>query len=419
MNRLDRRTALKFLGCLVLGGATGCTVEDQSTKREAPAADMQQLAADNNAFAFDLYGTLRASEGNLFLSPASTSTALAMTYAGAAGETEKQMAKAMHFTLPEGKLHSAFATLVRKLNGSGADANQRGYQLSMANALWGQQGYTWKDEFLNVTRENYGAGLREVDFAKATEQARQTINSWVEKQTNDKIKELLKPGVLNSLTRLVLTNAIYFKGDWATQFDKKTTFDQDWHLAVDKKMKAPMMHRTGEFRLYDDRELQVLDLPYKGEELSMFVVLPRKVDGLAEVEKTVTAEKLTDWAKAMHSHDRVEVTLPKFKTTAEFVLNDELKKLGMTDAFGPEANFARMNGNDRDLYIAAVVHKAFVDVNEEGTEAAAATGVVVATRAAPAQQHPVFRADHPFLFLIRDNRSGGVLFLGRLADPTK
>jgi serine protease inhibitor len=419
MNHLDRRTALKILGCVALGGASGCAVEDQSTKREAPAADMDKLAADNNAFAFDLYGTLRTHEGNLFLSPASISTALAMTYAGADGETEKQMAKAMHFTLPEGKLHAAFASVLDELNGRRKDANQRGYQLSMANALWGQQGYAWKQEFLKVARDSYGAGLREVDFAKAAEQARQTINTWVEKQTNDKIKELLKPGILNSMTRLVLTNAIYFKGDWATQFDKKATFDQDWHATADKKVKAPMMHRTGEFRLYEDQELQVLDLPYKGKELSMFVILPRKVDGLADVEKTVTAEKLAGWAKDMRSHDRVEVTVPKFKTTAEFLLNDELKKLGMTDAFGSEANFARMNGKERDLLIAAIVHKAFVDVNEEGTEAAAATGAVVATRAAPIKQHPVFRADHPFLFLIRDNRSGGVLFLGRLADPTK
>jgi serpin B len=419
MNHLDRRAALKILGCVALGGATGCAVEDQSTKREAPAADIEKLATDNNVFAFDLYGKLRTNEGNLFLSPASISTALAMTYAGAAGETEMQIAKAMHFTLPEAKLHTAFAALLRELNGSGADANQRGYQMSVANALWGQQGYAWKQEFLKVTRDSYGAGLREVDFAKSAEQARQTINTWVEKQTNDKIKELLKPGILNSMTRLVLTNAIYFKGDWATQFDKKATFDQDWHATADKKVKAPMMHRTGEFRLYEDQELQVLDLPYKGKDLSMFVALPRKVDGLAGMEKTVTAEKFARWAKDMRSHDRVEVTLPKFKTTAEFVLNEELQKLGMTDAFTPKANFARMNGNDRDLYIAAVVHKAFVDVNEEGTEAAAATGVVMKTRAVLGEQHPVFRADHPFLFLIRDNRSGSVLFLGRLADPSK
>src|SRR5262249_14983680 len=168
MNRLNRRTVLKLLGCLALGGATGCTVGDQGTKREVPSADMDKLTADNNAFAFDLYGKLRTHDGNLFLSPASISTALAMTYAGAAGETEKQMAKALHFTLPEERLHAAFASLLRELNGRGADAKERGYQMSVANALWGQQGYAWKEEFLKVTRENYGAGLREVDFAKAT-----------------------------------------------------------------------------------------------------------------------------------------------------------------------------------------------------------------------------------------------------------
>src|SRR5262245_8080949 len=282
MNRFDRRTVLKLLGVAALGGTSGCFAEaEQKIKPVNP--DMDKLAADNNAFAIDLYAKLRGDEGNLFLSPASISTALAMTYAGAEGQTEKQMAKAMHFTLPEPKLHAAFEALIGQLTGQGSDAAKRGYQLSIANALWGQQGQSWKEDFLKLTRTHYGAGLREVNFAGATEEARQTINAWVEQQTNDKIKELLQKGIIDSMTRLVLTNAIYFKGDWAAQFDKKATREDAFHLSAAKQAKTPMMNRSAAYRLFEDRELQVLDLPYKNSELSMFVILPRKVDGLSEV----------------------------------------------------------------------------------------------------------------------------------------
>ena len=417
---MKRTLLIGLLSCLALGCASAPAEVPPPAERPAPTPDQLAVARGDNEFAFDLFKQLHEKEGNLFLSPASISTALAMTYVGARGQTAEQMAKALHFTLPPEKLNPAFAALIRDWNGEGIDPKQRGYQLSVANALWGQNGYPWKPKFLETTKKYYGAGLREVDFIGATEAARKTINAWVEKETKDRIKELVPEGVLDADTKLVLTNAIYFKGDWAAQFDKKRTFDQSFNLSADRKVKVPMMHRTGDYRFLDGGTFQALEMPYKGNEMSMLVLLPKKIDGLADLEKSLTADKLADWYKRLNETEDVEVTFPKFKVTAEFSLNDELKKLGMTDAFGGKADFSGMNGKKNDLFISAVLHKAFVEVNEEGSEAAAATAVIVKKEAAvDPQMKPVFRADHPFVFVIRDNRTGSVLFVGRVADPSK
>jgi serpin B len=381
---------------------------------DAPApADRAALVKDNTAFALDLYGKLREREGNLFLSPYSISTALGMTYAGARGETAEQMAKKLHFTLEPDRLHPAFAALVQEVNGEG---KKRGYQLSTANALWGQKGYGFKEDFLKLTRDNYGAGLNEVDYMRSIEAARKTINAWVEKETNNKIKELIKDGMLESDTRLVLTNAIYFKGDWASQFKKDLTRQEEFRLGASGKVKTALMHQNGEFGYFEDKDVQGLELPYVGKDLSMVVLLPKKVDGLADLEKGLTADKLGGWMKALRPCE-VIVTLPKFKTTSEFRMKEVLSELGMPIAFSRRADFSRMNGGQEPLMIGDVVHKAFVDVNEEGTEAAAATGVIA--KPGSVQADPVFRADHPFVFLIRDRRNDSILFLGRLADPSK
>lgn len=380
---------------------------------EPTKPDVAAVVKGDNEFAFDLYGRLREQDGNLFFSPNSISTALAMTYAGARHDTADEMAKALHFTLPQEKLHPAFAELLKGLNGEG---KKRGYRLNVANRLWGQKGYGFKEDFLKLTKDNYGAGLQEVDFIRATEAARKEINAWVEKQTRDKIKELIKEGILDDTTRLVLTNAIYFKGDWNSQFKKDLTKEERFDDGSDVRITAPMMHQTGAFKYHDAGALQVLEMPYAGKELSMVVLLPKKVSGLAELEKSLSADKLAGWLGKAREQE-VVVSLPKFKTTSEFSLKDQLSALGMKKAFTMQADFSGMNGRE-DLYIAAVVHKAFVDVNEEGTEAAAATGVVVDATSAPPPK-PEFRADHPFVFLIRDTRNDSVLFLGRIVNPTK
>jgi serpin B len=378
-------------------------------------SDVKDLVKDNTEFACKLYGQLRDKKGNLFLSPYSISSALAMTYAGARGETADEMARALAFTLPPDRLHPSFGFLTAQFNAD--EKAKRDYQLSVANALWGQKGFGFLPDFLQLTRTNYGAGLRDVDFVGATEQARKKINAWVEKETQDKIKDLLQPGVLTVDTRLVLTNAIYFKGFWADQFKKKATRTEDFKTSATASVKAPLMHRTGDYKHFDGGDFQALELPYKGNELSMVVLLPKKVDGLPEFEKKLTGANLTGWLGRLRKQE-VVVTLPRFKTTREFMLKEPLQALGMKRAFvAGGADFTGMSGTEgKRLFISAVVHKAFVDVNEEGTEAAAATAVVVSILSA--RITPVFRADHPFVFLIRDNRSGSVLFMGRLTNPT-
>ncbi|MFH2019298.1 MAG: serpin family protein, partial [bacterium] len=368
------------------------------------------VVTGNNKFALDIYAQLRNQEGNLFFSPYSISTALSMTYAGARGETETQMAKTLHFNLEQKRLHPAFAQLVRNLI-----AEKKGYQLNIANALWGQKGYGFLELFLQITSQNYGAGLHEIDFAGNTEDARKTINDWVEKQTQDKIKELLKPGVLDSLTRLVLTNAIYFKGNWVSQFkEEKTIIDAPFTLITSQKIKVPMMNQQEEFKYMEENGFQALEMPYIDNELSMVVLLPDKVDGLADLEKSLTMENLTTWLLKLRKQ-KIDAWLPRFKMTCEFSLADVLKSMGMSDAFAlPPADFSGMTGK-KDLFISAVIHKAFVEVNEEGTEAAAATAVGIGLTSA--RQIPVFRADHPFIFLIRDIRSGSILFMGRVMNP--
>jgi serpin B len=377
--------------------------------------DVAAVVKGNNEFAFDLYARLRGPGGNLFLSPYSISTALAMTYAGARGRTATQMAKTLHFSLDQARLHPAFAALIREVNGAAQE--QRTYELHVANALWGQKGFPFLPRFLKQIQDNYGAGLKLVDFAKDTEGARRIINAWVEKQTKNKVKELFKPRVLDRLTRLVLANAIYFKGSWQSAFPKKSTVKGDFLLTASKKVRVPLMHQEQELKYHDGGTFQMLELPYKDRELAMVVLLPRKTDGLAELEKSLTADRLAAGLARLKTH-QVAVTLPSFQVTAEFALKSTLAALGMPDAFNDNAaDFSGMDGR-KDLVIQAVVHKAFVDVNEEGTEAAAATGVAVGLKcAAPLIPRAVFRADHPFVYLIRHNQTGSILFLGRLTNP--
>lgn len=376
--------------------------------------DAGVLVQGNNQFAFDLYAKLAAEKGNLFFSPYSISTALGMTYAGARGETARQMAETLHFRIPEDRLHVAFAGLIADLNKAGTTG---GFELAVANALWAQEGYPFLPACIDLVTKSYHAEARTLDFRNETERARVTINEWVEKQTREKIKDLLEPGVLDSLTRLVLTNAIYFKGDWASQFDKEMTRNEPFILAGGEKVEVPMMHQTTEFKYAENEDVQLLELPYAGDRLAMLVILPKARDSLSKVEMKLTGKHLDAWLPRMRMQE-VVVALPKFKLILAFRLDKELLELGMSHALNVPPGSADFSGLDgtRDLFISAVVHKAFVDVNEEGTEAAAATGVVFrATAVMPSK--PIFRADHPFIFAIRDTKTGSILFMGRVMDP--
>jgi serpin B len=384
----------------------------------APPADPEQGKVDraavvkgNTDFAFDLYGRLGAAKGNVFFSPYSVSTALAMTYAGARGNTAAQMEKTLHFPVGPDRLHPAFAALAEE---TAAEGKAKGYQFRTANSLWGQKGYGFQPAFLKTGRDHYGAGLQEVDFRNDAEGARKTINEWVKKQTEDKIKDLLPPGILDDEVRMVLTNAVYFKAEWDSKFRKGLTTQQSFHTADGAEVKTPLMEQDGTFKYLQAETFQAVELPYKGGDVSMVVLLPKKSDGLPELEKALTPANLDAWLGKMKP-TAMELDLPRFQATSEFRLKEELSRLGMADAFTPYvADLSGMGGKPGDLYISETVHKAFVSVTEEGTEAAAATGVVAKDTSETAV---TFRADHPFLYLIRDNRTGGVLFLGRLADP--
>jgi serpin B len=377
------------------------------------AADRTAVVEGDNAFAVALYGHLRGQNGNLFFSPESISTALAMAYAGARGDTATEMAKTLHFTLPPERLHPAMGALLTDLN-----ATHEGYQLSVANALWAQHGYTFLNDFLSLLKNDYSAGLMQVDFKSSTEAARLTINQWVEQKTADKIKDLLQPGTLRSDTRLVLTIAIYFKGDWETQFDKAQTKDDDFHLSPTQTTKAPLMHRRGSFNYFNGGTFQVLEIPYKSKELSLIIFLPNDRGGLPALEQSLTAANTQQWLRQLAPASKVIVTMPKFKLTQQFELSAVLGAMGMPQAFAPSANFSGMTGQ-RDFAVSAVIHKAYIDVNEEGTEAAAATAVTMRALAMQVPVNPpvIFLADHPFVFLIRDNHSDSILFMGRMANP--
>jgi len=390
----------------------------------------QIVVAGNNEFAVELYARLRGNEGNLFFSPYSISTALALTYSGARGQTESQMSAVLHFpifakqdkkswissaVIPDrNQFASVFAEIIKDLNGRG---EKGGYELRVANALWGQKDYGFLEEYLELIGTNYGGNLNEVDFIRAAETARKTINKWVDKKTNNKIKNLIQKDVLDSMTRLVLTNAIYFKGNWARQFKKDNTKDAPFILVDGKKVDAAMMNQKTEFGYMETNSFQGLELPYVDDDLSIIILLPKKIDGLDELEKILTVENLTKWLSKLYKRE-VVVSIPKFKMTSQFGLASVLKSMGMTDAFSSNANFSGINGK-RDLFISAVIHKAYIDVNEEGTEAAAATAVTMKLTSIGPARIPVFRADHPFLFLIRDNHSGSILFIGRVMNPNR
>jgi len=404
---------------LALSGAAAAAAFGRSLFAEdlPPSA----LAVGNNAFGFELYAKLRTDPGNLFLSPFSISTALAMTSAGARGKTLEEMEKVLHLSKYS---HPAFGELINQVNGAG---RKRAYQLTAANALFGQKDIPWRDEFKTLTAKHYGAGLVPVDFKADPEACRQQINAWVEKETKEKIKNLIPMGVIKALTRMVLTNAVHFKGNWQSQFKKELTKEQPFTHADGTKADVPLMNQEGTFgygeytygfqRRSGDKA-QVVELPYVGRELSMLVFLPEHASDLPILEEKLSAKMLVDVAGQMRS-EKVNVSLPRFKMEwGTKSLVHPLQALGMKAVFGPAADLSGMHSSSEQLYVAEVLHKAFVDVNEEGTEAAAATAVVVDRAPSPPPPKPkVFRADRPFLFLIRENATGSVLFLGRFAGP--
>jgi len=372
---------------------------------------IQDVVNANNQFAFDLYSELDKSEqGNLFYSPYSVSAALAMTYEGAKGQTADEIKSVFHF--PESNiLRPNFAAIYNNIN-----KKDKEYKLSTGNALWVQQDYKLLDEYLSTVEKYYGGKVANVDFVRETEKSRQTINTFIEEQTNNKIKDLIPEGILDASTRLVLTNAIYFKGTWTWEFDESDTRDQDFKITPTNVVKTPMMYMDNdkaEFNYADVGDLQILELPYKGDEISMLVLLP--TENLDSIESSLTVEKLEEWKSQMREDRLDAIYLPKFEFDTKYFMNDALSAMGMPTAFSGGADFSGMTGA-RDLYIQYVIHQAFIKVDEEGTEAAAATAVIMGESVAI--QRKIFRADHPFIFIIQEKATGNILFMGRITDPT-
>ena len=351
----------------------------------------------------------------MFFSPYSISTALAMTYEGAKGQTAEEMQSVFHFPEDDDERRLGYAGLYNELN-----EQDKEYKLSTANALWAQQDFVFLDNYFDVVEGYYGGKVTNLDFIKNTEKSRVTINDWVEDKTNDKIKDLIPKGAINSMTKLVLTNAIYFKGQWARQFDKDDTSDQDFKITSDNIVKVPMMqcaYDEAEFNYAENNDLQILELSYSGDDLSMLIFLPKDND-IKTFEDSITVEQLTKWKKNLRKQE-VNVFIPKFKFETKYFMAETLKEMGMPIAFSSSADFSGMTGI-RDLYISAVIHQAFVEVNEEGTEAAAATAVVMKLESvAESVSIPTFRADHPFVFMIQEKETGNILFMGRVSDPSE
>ena len=391
---------------------------DRPRLEAAPVTDANRAAwaEGNTAFAVDLYHVVSSQDGNLFFSPYSISVALAMTYAGAAGETAAQMADAMRFGLPPGQLHPAFNAYEQELEKRAKESGEgTPFELSIANSLWGQESFEFRPEFLDLLAENYGAGMHLVDFMQDSEGARQAINAWVSDETRGKIEDLIPRGVLDSMTRLVLANAIYFKAGWLHGFNKDLTASEAFHRLDGSTVDVPMMHQTESFGYLRSANYRALQMPYQTGDLSMVILLPDEGD-FDSVQAALTPEMLREIAAGVSSTS-VDVSLPKFSYDSSFELNAALQALGMTDAFDQErADFSGMDGA-RDLYIGDVLHKAFVAVDENGTEAAAATAVIMKLTSAMPGEPAVFKADRPFLYLVLDTQTGSVLFLGRVLDP--
>ena len=385
--------------------------------------DITTVTEANNRFAFDLYSRLAKNPeytgSNLFFSPFSISSALAITYEGAKGKTADEIRSVFHFPENNTALRDGFSAM-----NAGINSGDSSYSLRSANALWAEKTYPFLTDYVTTVEHSYGAKITNLDFIGHSEDSRVTINSWVEDKTEDRIKDLIPAGVIDPMTRLVITNAIYFKGDWVMQFDKNKTSDAEFRTAPGKVVMVPMMQRTDEDAIYlytENSDLQMLSMPYEhttGKKLSMVILLPKE-DSLIKTEVSLNVEALSSLMQSAESR-QVKVYFPKYTLKTKYDrLGRTLAAMGMPTAFTGKADFSGMDGTT-SLLISDVIHQAFVDVNEEGTEAAAATAVVMKLAAAPANPDPipVFRADHPFIFLIQDDETGSVLFMGRVVNPT-
>jgi len=408
--------AMFSVGCSS-GNAMSQSTESRENGLNVNESDVESISAGNRTFAFDLYQALRQEEGNLFFSPYSISTALAMTYAGAREDTELQIKNTMSYSLPQDRLHPAFnsldQTLARRGEGAlGKDGQE--FRLHIINAIWGQDGYEFLSEYIDTLALNYGAGIHLLDFVRDPEGSRDTINNWVSEQTEGRIDKLIPSGLIDDLTRLVLTNAVYFNAAWAYPFEESWTEHGKFHLPAGEQVEMPMMKQVKGFGYDSGEGYQAVELPYSGEELSMVILVP-DLDRFDGFETSISQEVVANIITGLEP-TQIALRMPKFEFEKNIGLAETLSGMGMPEAFSMDADFSGMDGT-RDLFIRDVIHQAFVSVDEAGTEAAAATAVIMTLKSAPIEEPIELDIDRPFIFLIRDIETDTILFLGRVLDP--
>ncbi len=399
---------------VVLLGVFGCGAAPEPAPEPVPGGNadvVEQASAVETApverggdFAFRLYRELLSKDENLFFSPLSLEFALGMVYAGARGETEGGMSKALDFPMPQGALHDEMSIVLAAFEGN------EGVEVSAANALWPSKGYPFDEGYQTLIKDKYAAAVTPLDYGK-TKKAIKAINGWTSENTKGKIEEIVNASNVGPGTLMVLTNAIYFKGPWQNKFDPEVTRKHEFRRLDGQKTEVEMMSRTFKVGYFMDENVKVVALPYGEGRYEMLVVLPAADDGLLALEKDLSTEMFEQWREKFN-RGRVNVNRPKFKLESEFKLKEALVKLGMADAFSSAADFSGMTGSSSGLHLQQVVHKAVVEVEEQGTEAAAATAGMM-TISLP----PRFVPDHPFLFVIRDNKQNKTLFIGRVVDP--
>lgn len=387
-----------------------------NVEREEPLMPQQSIRAGNTDFAGDLYRHVAADNpgADVVFSPFSISTALSMVWLGARGTTADEIAAAMRFQLPGTSHHSAWRDLLERFDGE----ELQDIDLRIANRLWGERGYQFLETYLEQGLEYYNAPLEELDFSGNPEPSRVAINEWVEEQTADRIKDLIPPGAIDPTTRLVLTNAIYMKADWARPFPHDKTHEGDFTRADGDTMTVSFMNQSTRFPYGEWNDWQVLNLPYRGGRLAMAVLLPQETGALPTLEEGFDLGGAMTFVRDGLETRQVQVKLPRFRSELSTGLNQVLQSMGMQTAFGLQADFSGMSGND-ELYLSSVVHKAFIEVDEEGTEAAAATAAIMAVKSIILEPEDVveFQATHPFMYIIHDMETGAVLFMGRVMEP--
>jgi len=410
---------------LLMGGCKSQKGSTVSTPVQNPELSPALLADSYNWFALDLFKQMEGNSENMIFSPYSISTVLAMCYSGAGGATAGQMAEVLYFppkgdsqkgdNFPQGEINPSVKNLSEQILSSDT---LEGTDINLANAIWAQKGFGFLPEYIDGLGKYYEAPLTEMDFVGEDnrEKSRQEINAWVEENTRQKIKDLIGPGVLDASTRMILTNAIYFNGQWQWPFDKNMTVPSLFHTSSTKSQMIDFMHLNKAIPYYEDEDVQAIMLPYKEGSLSMMIILPGPVEGWEMISRVIDYERLKKM-KSQFETKEVHISLPKFSTELKTNLKKELTSMGMDKAFGMGADFSGMNG-ELDLFIDEVIHKAFIEVSENGTEAAAATGAIISLKSALRDEPEIFKADHPFLYLIRDQQTGSIIFMGRLVNPS-